>query len=72
MNRMLWALLSYPLSLAVPFMGLLFPEEHRESMQGFRFFIALFLVWIILAVWFGISYFKSLLSGYKSNSSNWL
>lgn len=60
MNRMLWAFLSYPLSLLVIFMLWLSPERHRESMDGLVFVFALYVIWIILALWFGSYYFKYL------------
>ena len=55
MIKLLWALMSYPLSLLVIFMPAVFP---LEGMDSFLYVSVIFLVWIILAVWFGISYFK--------------
>ena len=55
MSRVLWALLSYPLSLLVAFMGIVFP---LEGMSGLLYLNLMFLTWIILAVWFGVIYFK--------------
>ena len=55
MMKMLWALLSYPLSLLMICMEVALP---RDALPWAVYLLALFLTWIVLALWFGISYFK--------------
>ncbi len=57
MNKTRWALLSYPLSLlTMLFIGLVvFP---LDGMKSLIYLNLLMLTWIILAVWFGYTYFK--------------
>ena len=55
MNRMLWAFLSYPISLSVVFVAVVFPLGGIEDML---YMCGLFLIWLVLAVWFGIGYLR--------------
>ena len=55
MSKMLWVLLSYPLTLVMVYMPVVFPLDGLENLI---YVLVLDLIWIILALWFGCYYFK--------------
>ena len=53
-KKILWASLSYPLSLLMVFMPVVFP---LEGLADILYLLALDSIWIILALWFGCACF---------------